>query len=401
MTATSTLAEHFAGAAGKYLSAVEAHPVRSNQHEFNGVAGLRALLGEPPVGGRTFTADFVFLDDDMEAIVADSTLTWYDARAAHPTRSEHRLYYPNNPVLEAAAEGDYMVLARPSNANIAGELVVIVSPAHSTVATQLQQLFGLEPSDRLDIEVEPSDEDLTFASRLLLEALGFEAVPLQENYLEKLLSEFGEEFPATARFSSFARSTLIDVDGRDDPDGALVLWMNQEESLYRTLERHVVAERLAAAGGDVDMTLEIAMQTFQRRRSRAGHALENHVAEVLHVNGVRFDQQATTEGRKRPDFLFPGRAQYQNPEFPNDRLFMLGVKTTCKDRWRQVLTEADRIPRKHLLTLEAPISPAQTDEMLGRSLRLVLPSSLHSVFEPMQQRELVSVQAFVREVQPK
>ena len=26
---------------------------------------------------------------------------------------------------------------------------------------------------------------------------------------------------------------------------------------------------------------------------------------------------------------------------------MLGVKTTCKDRWRQVLSEADRIPQKH------------------------------------------------------
>ena len=221
MTATSSLAEHFAGAAGKYLSAVEAHPVRSNQHEFNGVTALRALLGDPPEGGRTFSAGFVFLDDDMEPLVADSTLTWYDARAAHPTRSEHRLYYPSNPVLDAAAEGDYMVLARPRHGEIAGEMVVIVSPAHSTVAAQLQQLFGLEPSDRLDIEVTPGDEDLTFASRLLLEALGFEAVPLQENYLERLLVEFGAEFPATARFSSFARSTLPDVDGREDPDEAL------------------------------------------------------------------------------------------------------------------------------------------------------------------------------------
>ena len=177
--------------------------------------------------------------------------------------------------------------------------------------------------------------------------------------------------------------------------------MNQEESLYRTLERHVVAGRLAGVGGDVDLTLEIAMQTFQRRRSRAGHALENHVAEVLRLNGVQFDQQATTEGRKRPDFLIPGQGAYLDPDFPTSRLFMLGVKTTCKDRWRQVLTEADRIPRKHLLTLEAPISPAQTSEMNGRAIRLVLPFSLHSHFEPMQQRDLVSVRAFVRQVQPK
>jgi hypothetical protein len=31
---------------------------------------------------------------------------------------------------------------------------------------------------------------------------------------------------------------------------------------------------------------------------------------------------------------------------------MLGAKTTCKDRWRQVLTEAIKIPHKHLFTLE-------------------------------------------------
>jgi hypothetical protein len=30
---------------------------------------------------------------------------------------------------------------------------------------------------------------------------------------------------------------------------------------------------------------------------------------------------------------------------------MLGSKSTLKDRWRQVLDEADRITHKHLLTL--------------------------------------------------
>ena len=42
---------------------------------------------------------------------------------------------------------------------------------------------------------------------------------------------------------------------------------------------------------------------------------------------------------------------------------MLAVKSTCKDRWRQILAEADRLPVKHLLTLEPGISVAQTDEM--------------------------------------
>ena len=44
---------------------------------------------------------------------------------------------------------------------------------------------------------------------------------------------------------------------------------------------------------------------------------------------------------------------------------MLAAKTSCKDRWRQVLAEADRIRTKHLLTLEPAISKIQTAEMRG------------------------------------
>jgi hypothetical protein len=74
---------------------------------------------------------------------------------------------------------------------------------------------------------------------------------------------------------------------------------------------------------------------------------------------------------------------------------MLGVKSTCKDRWRQVLAEADKIPSKHLLTLEAAISSNQTDEMQAKDLQLVLPSALHHTYSPAQQKWLMDVSAFI------
>ena len=77
---------------------------------------------------------------------------------------------------------------------------------------------------------------------------------------------------------------------------------------------------------------------------------------------------------------------------------MLAVKTTCKDRWRQILSEADRIPRKHLLTLEAPISLAQTNEMTGAGVHLVIPVHLHALFEPEQQHALMSVRTMLGEL---
>ncbi len=55
---------------------------------------------------------------------------------------------------------------------------------------------------------------------------------------------------------------------------------------------------------------------------------------------------------------------------------MLGVKSTCKDRWRQVLSEAARIPDKCLLTVEPGISENQTNEMQANRLQLVLPGEV-------------------------
>ena len=73
---------------------------------------------------------------------------------------------------------------------------------------------------------------------------------------------------------------------------------------------------------------------------------------------------------------------------------MLGVKTSCKDRWRQVLSEANRVPEKHLLTLESPISVAQTDEMRDHRIQLVIPRPLHEPFKPQQQHFLMSLADF-------
>ena len=74
---------------------------------------------------------------------------------------------------------------------------------------------------------------------------------------------------------------------------------------------------------------------------------------------------------------------------------MLGSKSTLKDRWRQVLSEAQRIREKHLLTLEPGISENQTSEMRAKQLRLVLPKSLHSTYRESQRGWLMSLGNFV------
>ncbi len=138
-----------------------------------------------------------------------------------------------------------------------------------------------------------------------------------------------------------------------------------------------------------------------RRKSRVGYALESHLAWIFDNLKLRYQRGVETENRKKPDFLFPGKAEYRMAASPVESLSMLGVKSTCKDRWRQVLAEANRIEKKHLLTLEPSISENQTNEMRASDLQLVLPASLHRTYKPDQQGWLFSVRDFVTMIQEK
>jgi hypothetical protein len=105
-----------------------------------------------------------------------------------------------------------------------------------------------------------------------------------------------------------------------------------------------------------------------------------------------------TENRSKPDFLFPSAEAYADTTFSASRLTMLGVKSTCKDRWRQILAEADRIPEKHLLTLEPAISRQQTNEMREKGVRLVVPRELHGTYLPEQRAWLMDVAELIQTV---
>ena len=73
---------------------------------------------------------------------------------------------------------------------------------------------------------------------------------------------------------------------------------------------------------------------------------------------------------------------------------MLGAKTTIKERWRQVLDEADRIEDKHLVTLEPAVSEDYTRAMAKDRLSLVVPASLFETYTPAQRDWLMSVNDF-------
>lgn len=89
----------------KTLTAVEADPGRSNQHEFQGVSALRSIFGNE----RLLVPAVFSLRGNNESYRVN--LTWYDARENIAHRSpEFRLYFQSNPVMECAQEGDSIII---------------------------------------------------------------------------------------------------------------------------------------------------------------------------------------------------------------------------------------------------------------------------------------------------
>lgn len=392
------LSEYFDGVAIKRLSAVEADQTRSNQHEYNATREMLDFMGRPSEKTR-LEARFIYLcDEDSEPVREDAYLTLYDTRLnqAH-RRSEFRFYFPTTTVSQLASEGDLLLIARLRN----GSLLVIVAETGSSAASQVEWLFGFSgeayPRFSVRAELENEQDRIGFAATYILESIGIEVAPPTDSFLDVMLGKFGRVFPKTAEFSAFARETLPDIDCIAAPDVALLAWMEREEILFRTLERHIIGDRLAQGfeREDIDSFMQFSLSVQNRRKSRVGQALEHHTQELLVSLGIRFKRAAITENRAKPDFLFPGEAEYHNPAFTALDLTMLGVKSTCKDRWRQVLSEADRIKGKHLLTLETAISPNQTAEMQNKNLQLVLPRGLHSTYNPAQRDWLLDVGSFV------
>lgn len=396
------LSEYFEGVAVKELSQVEANILRSHQHEFNASRELITLLGRcEGMGKQTLPSTFLYLNDDENArIVCEGELTWYDARAKARIergvdRTEHRLYFPSNEVIERMNAGDLFFLAKRSETRW---LVAIVE-RDTSMARQLLWLFGMDELPRCGMVVQQSDvmntRALEYSTSFILNQLGIE-IAVTNDYLEEMLTSFGGKFPSTKEFSAFARSRCRDICPKDSPaDEVLMAWMLQEEQMFLTLENHILQKRINQGFSSVEDFIQTSLSAQNRRKSRAGSALENHIECILRARQIPHAWGAKTEGKSKPDFLFPGAKEYHDPAFPVASLHMLGVKSTCKDRWRQVLAEADKIDIKHLLTLEPGITQDQTDEMRAKKLQLVIPASLHDSYTHTQQSWLFSLEEFL------
>lgn len=223
--------------------------------------------------------------------------------------------------------------------------------------------------------------------------------------IQEFISSLDVDFPASELMSAAAR----DIQNRvydhieyiqTNPDRKIIEWTNMEYALFRALEYARYGDIIKKGFSSVDEFVKVANIVLNRRKSRAGKSLEHHLAAIFDGNELKYSAQAITEGNKKPDFIFPSKEAYHDRGFSVDRLISLAAKTTCKDRWRQVLNEADRLKGKpkYLCTLQQGISGAQMDEMQSENVILVVPQPYIRTYPSDRQDRIWTLSRFIQYV---
>lgn len=227
----------------------------------------------------------------------------------------------------------------------------------------------------------------------------------EELAIKEFIDGLSVEFPTSEDMSAAARRIENTVHDRveyiqTNPDRKIITWTDMEYKLFRALEYARYRDMIYKGFTSVDEFVKAANMVLNRRKSRAGKSLEHHLAAIFDGNCIEYTAQAVTEGNKKPDFIFPSQEAYHDITFSDNNLISLAAKTTCKDRWRQIINEADRLKDKpkYLCTLQRGISGAQMDEMQAANVVLVVPKPYIKEYPADRQERIWTIERFVKYV---
>ena len=315
--------------------------------------------------------------DDYET---DCTYTWYESKNELRITGFGRGKSP----LTAEYTGALFVLIKDSEVDYRGYLLNTDDDIEQFLDT-----FGITPAEtNRPIEINRVNPEIR-----------------EKNAIVAYIDTLKVDFPASAEMSHAARVIQYQVYlnrplAVKDPDSILLRWAEQEYTLFRAIEHARYGDIVARGFASVDDFVVMANQVLNRRKSRAGKSLEHHLSAIFDENRIRYTAQAVTEGNKKPDFLFPSQEAYHDAAFPIDKICTLAAKTTCKDRWRQILNEANRLrdDNKYLCTMQQGISAAQMDEMQAEKVILVVPKAYHSAYPKEKRDRIWTLGRFVKYV---
>jgi len=331
---------------------------------------------------------------ESHADVRQVRAVWYNNKLRGGTRNEARLTNfggGNSALLDPDSTGSLTVFAFHREAD--GEVSVchVWVCEHEVEADLVEDRIGpVEPGQSIIWSVD--EEELT------------ELIPPPRTSCwlrpEEIPPEWLSRFPSGAEI--IRRTVELRPSHGTPVDVRLIKRRDCEFEIFRSVEEAVEFPQIRAGFDGVDEFIARAQSILQRRKARSGRSLELHTREIFLEENLRegydFQHQPESEPGRRPDFLFPSETHYKNRDFPDTRLRMLAVKTTCKDRWRQILNEAHRIGRKHLLTLQEGVSEGQFREMTEAQVQLVVPAPLVPAYPKKVQPHLQTLESFIADV---
>jgi len=310
---------------------------------------------------------------------------WYNEK----TRNESRITQWNRPsrILDPEMTGSLVVFAFKLNSGNNPDEAVVWFCQTTEEEDAIEDIIGI---------VEPGEGLLFYPSGKILVTpkIAFNECSLADGDIPPL---WLKDFPNAQTLIALALSKRPEK--FRSPDIRLINRRECETALFYSVERASVLPRIKAGFSTVDEFVNYANSVTNRRKSRAGRSLELHLKAIFDEENLHYAHGEISEGNKKPDFIFPSIEAYANPSWPKNELRMLAAKTTCKDRWRQILNEADRIPVKHLITLQQGVSENQFKEMRKANVILVVPQSLHKSFPESVRRELLNLESFILDTQ--
>lgn len=226
---------------------------------------------------------------------------------------------------------------------------------------------------------------------------GFSSLNVSTKSKIKLPDDWKSRFPSGEELIDYLSANYHFK--KVSPDDLILERREQEFKLFLAVEELHVKDKISLGFTSVDDFIALANSISNRRKSRSGKSLEIHLEAIFKQFGIsNFSTQCKTEENKRPDFIFPSCEAYHGESFNTNKLRMLAVKTTCKDRWRQIINEASRISHKHLFTLQEGVSVNQFNEMRSENVILVVPEKLKDKYPEEIRNELLSLSDFMQEI---
>ena len=281
-----------------------------------------------------------------------------------------------------------------------GDLLII-----SKISDEYYEAFVLQSDEDIDGFLSELNISTTLINNIIPKQFDIQIEDQLLKCFNLYLNSLKIDFPSTFDLATNSRNCYNKVYGVtikeiiSNPDLEILNWLDSEFQLFKMIENDRYSHQIKTPFATVESLIETANTILNRRKSRAGKSLEHHLSEIFTIFGLIYDPQAVTEDKKKLDFLFPGSEAYSDLKFNRNNLFVLAAKTTCKDRWRQILNEADKVKTKHLFTLQQGISKNQLDEMYKYGVCLVVPRPYIKSYPPEYIDKILSLDSFVKSIQ--